>query len=72
VTQFAMGTSIVLACSRQMWAFSRDNALPMSRLLKQLTKRAVPIFAVWGAIFCSVLLGTTPIESVNLRAVGVD
>jgi amino acid transporter len=62
VTQFAMGTSIVVACSRQMWAFSRDNALPMSRLLKHLTKRAVPIFAVWGAILCSVLLGTTPLS----------
>lgn len=72
VTQFAMGTSIVLACSRQMWAFSRDNGLPMSRLLKHLTKRAVPVFAVWGAILCSVLLGTTHVDFVNLRTVGID
>jgi amino acid transporter len=73
VTQFAMGTSIVLACSRQMWAFSRDKALPMSKLLNHLTKKAVPVFAVWGAILCSVLLGNyNSLESVNLRNVGVD
>lgn len=58
VTQFAMGTSIVLACSRQIWAFSRDNAFPMSRWLKHLTKNAVPVFAVWGAILCSIILGS--------------
>ena len=66
VIQFAMGTSLVLALSRQMWAFSRDNALPMSRLIKHLTKKAVPVFAVWAAILCSILLGTTPSRSLTL------
>ena len=70
--QFTMGTSIVLSCSRQMWAFSRDNALPMSRFLRRLSKKAVPTFAVWGAISCSVLLGRVPYDVVDFRIVGVD
>jgi amino acid transporter len=57
VIQFGMGMSITLSCSRQIWAFSRDNALPMSRYLKRVTKKAVPIYAVWGAVFCSLVLG---------------
>lgn len=57
VIQFGMGMSITLSCSRQIWAFSRDNALPMSRFLKRVTRKAVPIYAVWGAVFCSLILG---------------
>jgi amino acid transporter len=57
VIQFGMGMSITLSCSRQMWAFSRDNALPMSRYLKRVTKKAVPVYAVWGAVSCSLVLG---------------
>lgn len=30
VVQFFMGLSILVAASRQMWAFSRDGALPFS------------------------------------------
>lgn len=30
VVQFFMGLSITVASSRQMWAFSRDGALPFS------------------------------------------
>ena len=57
VIQFAMGMSILLSCSRQMWAFSRDHALPLSRYLRKVTKKAVPVYAVWGAVLCSLLLG---------------
>jgi len=57
IIQFGMGQSITLSCSRQMWAFSRDNALPLSRWLKRVTKKAVPIYAVWAACFCSSILG---------------
>jgi len=66
VTQFAMGTSLVVACSRQLWAFSRDNALPMSRLLKRLTTNAVPVYAVSAAILCSVLLGMASLSRLML------
>jgi amino acid transporter len=48
--QFGMGQSIVLSCSRQMWAFSRDNALPMSRWLKRVTKRPSP-YMQFGVLF---------------------
>jgi amino acid transporter len=58
VIQFGMGMSITLSCSRQMWAFSRDNALPMSRYLKRVTKNAVPVYAVWSAVLCSLVLGS--------------
>ena len=57
IIQFAMGMSIVLSCSRQMWAFSRDNALPLSKYLRRVTNKAVPVYAVWGAVLCSLLLG---------------
>ena len=57
VIQFAMGMSILLSCSRQMWAFSRDHALPLSKYLRRVTKKAVPVYAVWGAVVCSLLLG---------------
>jgi amino acid transporter len=60
--QFAMGMSITLSCSRQIWAFSRDNALPMSRFLKRVSRKAVPIYAVWGAVLCSLLLGIHSLE----------
>jgi amino acid transporter len=59
VIQFAMGMSVTLSCSRQIWAFSRDNALPMSRFLKRVTQKAVPVNAVWAAILCSLLIGKT-------------
>ena len=58
--QFGMGQSITLSCSRQMWAFSRDNALPMSRFLKRVTKKAVPVYSVWAAILVSLSLGKFP------------
>jgi amino acid transporter len=57
--QYAMGQSVTLSCSRQMWAFSRDNALPMSKYVKRVTKKAVPVFAVWNAILYSLLLGNS-------------
>lgn len=59
VIQFGMGMSIILSCSRQIWAFSRDNALPMSRWTKRVTKKAVPIYAVWAAVLCSCVIGTS-------------
>ena len=60
VIQFAMGMSILLSCSRQMWAFSRDNALPMLRLLKRVKRKSVPVCVVWAAVLCSLLLGIFP------------
>ena len=57
VVQFAMGMSLTISCSRQIWAFSRDHAFPFSNILRKITKKAVPINAVVAAIICSLLLG---------------
>ncbi|GEQ68683.1 hypothetical protein JCM33374_g2351 [Metschnikowia sp. JCM 33374] len=45
--QFLMGASILTAISRQIFAFARDNGLPMSWWVKQVNRKlSVPIHAV--------------------------
>lgn len=39
VVQFFMGTSLVVAASRQLWAFSRDGALPFSSYIRHVVSR---------------------------------
>lgn len=34
IVQYLMGLSILVAASRQMWAFSRDGALPFSSFFR--------------------------------------
>lgn len=36
ITQYLMGLSITVAASRQMWAFSRDGALPFSSFFRPI------------------------------------
>lgn len=56
--QFLMGASIVTAISRQVWAFARDNGLPMSRYIKIVDKKySVPFVAVFFACAASLALG---------------
>ncbi|AQZ17392.1 hypothetical protein BZL39_L04650 [Zygosaccharomyces parabailii] len=56
--QFLMGASIVTAVSRQVWAFARDNGLPLSRYIKIVDKRySVPFVAVIFACAASLALG---------------
>jgi|SRR3569833_403811 len=38
IVQYLMGLSILVAASRQMWAFSRDDALPFSSFLKRIVR----------------------------------
>ncbi|TFK37004.1 amino acid transporter [Crucibulum laeve] len=58
VVQFTMGTSMLTTCSRQIFAFSRDGALPFSRWLYDVSPRThAPINCVWFAAFLSLLLG---------------
>lgn len=64
--QFLMGASILTAISRQIFAFARDNGLPMSWWIKKVNKKlSVPIHAVItggvGAIIIGLLclIGTT-------------
>jgi len=47
IVQWFMGLSILVAASRQTWAFSRDGALPFSKFLRPVNmKLGVPIRAV--------------------------
>ncbi|KAK8241452.1 amino acid permease-domain-containing protein [Phyllosticta capitalensis] len=57
--QFLMGLSIVVAASRQTWAFSRDGALPFSSFFRPISKTFgyIPLRAVWGCVGLGAVLG---------------
>ncbi|KAL8741843.1 MAG: hypothetical protein Q9184_008337 [Pyrenodesmia sp. 2 TL-2023] len=59
ITQFLMGISIIVAASRQTWAFSRDSALPFSSFFRLISQRFgyIPLRAIWGCAFLAVVLG---------------
>ena len=46
VAQFFCGTASVTSASRMMFAFSRDRAVPFSRVWRKVSARRVPIYAV--------------------------
>ncbi|KAI9368769.1 amino acid/polyamine transporter I [Aspergillus egyptiacus] len=57
--QFFMGLSLVIAASRQSWAFSRDNALPFSPFFRHISKRIrfQPVRTVWGVVSAAIIIG---------------
>lgn len=59
IVQFLMGISILVAASRQTWAFSRDGALPFSRFFRPISQRFgyIPLRAIWGCVFLAAVLG---------------
>lgn len=59
IVQFMMGLSILIAASRQTWAFSRDGALPFSTFFRPISASLgyIPFRAVWGCVFVAVILG---------------
>ena len=53
-------------CSRQIFAFSRDDGLPFSRWLYNLNNRTrSPVNCVWFAAFLSSLLGLLAFAGAN-------
>ena len=54
-----MGVSILVAASRQSWAFSRDGALPFSRFFRPISKRFgyIPLRTTIGCAFAAAVLG---------------
>ena len=45
-------------CSRQIFAFSRDGGLPLSKWLYNVNKKThAPVHAVWFSVIISLLLG---------------
>lgn len=58
IGQFLMGASILTAISRQIFAFARDNGLPMSCWIKKVNKKlSVPIHAVITGGLASIVVG---------------
>jgi amino acid transporter len=57
VAQFFCGMASVTANSRMSFAFSRDNALPGSRLWKKVNHRTgTPTNSIWFCVFWSAVL----------------
>lgn len=59
IVQFMMGLSILVAASRQSWAFSRDGALPFSSFFRKISINLgyIPFRAVWGCVGIGAVLG---------------
>jgi amino acid transporter len=59
IVQFLMGLSILVAASRQTWAFSRDGALPFSSFFRKISVRMgyIPFRTVWGCVGTGAVLG---------------
>ncbi|KAJ8095070.1 hypothetical protein PM082_010289 [Marasmius tenuissimus] len=62
ISQFMMGACLLTAASRQMFAFSRDGALPFSRYLYYISpSQGIPSRCVWCSLGAAVLLGLIPL-----------
>jgi len=58
LVQYMMGSSMVLAASRQSFAFSRDGALPFSSWLYRMNAfTGTPVNTVYFTCGCALLLG---------------
>ncbi|GFF27630.1 GABA-specific permease [Aspergillus udagawae] len=59
VIQFLVGLSLIVAASRQAWAFSRDGALPFSGYFRHVSKRIryQPVRAIVGFVAVCIVAG---------------
>jgi amino acid transporter len=59
IVQFLMGVSILVAASRQSWAFSRDGALPFSKFFRVISVRMgyIPVRTTVGCALAAAVLG---------------
>jgi amino acid transporter len=65
VAQFFCGMASVTANSRMSFAFSRDNALPGSRLWSKVNPRTgTPTNSIWLCVVCSIVLASPAIKSI--------
>ncbi|KAL0577548.1 hypothetical protein V5O48_004446 [Marasmius crinis-equi] len=66
LAQFAIGTGQLTACSRQIFAFTRDGALPFSAWVYRVDERTrAPIRSVWFSAFLTMLLGLITFAGAN-------
>lgn len=69
VAQFFCGMASVTANSRMSYAFSRDNALPGSRLWSQVNPRTgTPTNSIWLCVVCSVVVALPALWSLTAYA----
>ncbi|GLI81630.1 GABA-specific high-affinity permease [Penicillium ochrochloron] len=59
IVQYLIGLSLLVATSRQAWAFSRDGAFPFSNFFRHISKRIQyqPIRMICGLIVVCLILG---------------
>ncbi|KIJ60463.1 hypothetical protein HYDPIDRAFT_98646 [Hydnomerulius pinastri MD-312] len=58
IVQYMMGSSMVLAASRQSFAFARDGALPFSSILYRMNSfTGTPVNTVWFVAIIAIILG---------------
>ncbi|OAX33684.1 hypothetical protein K503DRAFT_775337, partial [Rhizopogon vinicolor AM-OR11-026] len=58
LVQYMMGSSMVLAASRQSFAFARDGALPFSSYLYRMNSfTKTPVNTVWFVVAFAIVLG---------------
>ena len=75
--QALMALSILVAASRQNWAFSRDGALPFSSFFRHISQRFgfIPLRMIWGCVLVSAVLGllslVDPVAAQALFSLGV-
>lgn len=66
VGQFFCAMACMTSCSRMMFAFSRDGAVPGARLWAKLTKAQVPANAVIATAIIAVLITLPALVEVNI------
>ncbi|KAJ5771713.1 hypothetical protein N7520_002242 [Penicillium odoratum] len=59
IIQYLIGLSLIVAASRQAWAFSRDGALPFSTFFRHVSKRIQyqPVRMICGLVVACLILG---------------
>jgi amino acid transporter len=68
--QFYCATSCLTSASRMTFAFSRDGAIPGSRIWSTLTAKRVPANAVMGVAVAAAIVTLPALIEVNIAAAG--
>lgn len=74
ISSYFMACSLLLPSSRQAFAFSRDGALPFSKILYKVDKRSgTPVRTVWLVVGCCIPLGllgfADPVNQAAINAI---
>ena len=79
VGQFFCGTSSVQAASRMMFAFSRDGAVPGSRLWRKVSRNRAPVNAViaigvmaWLIMVPSLFIAVAYVVATSIAVIGLS